>query len=88
MFELKAGFTSLVRPWRRIPPPPRNRGSPNSARCRSAEKAQEIEQGEGRAGRVCAAILRLVEADESLADVFAIPIGIPGVSGITGFDPC
>ena len=49
------------------------------------QNAQRLEQIDRQIATVEAAILQLVEADESLADRFAILISIPGVSNITAF---
>ena len=49
------------------------------------QNAQRLEQIDRQIVTVEAAILQIVEADESLADRFAILISIPGVSNITAF---
>jgi hypothetical protein len=49
------------------------------------QNAQRLEQIDRQTTTVEAAILQIVEADESLADRFAIRISIPGVSNITAF---
>ena len=49
------------------------------------QNARRREQIDRQITTVEAAILQIVEADESLADRFAILISIPGVSNITAF---
>jgi len=63
----------------------RNRGKALTLSLLKRQNAQRLEQIDRQIATVEAAILQLVEADESLADRFAILISIPGVSNITAF---
>jgi transposase len=62
----------------------RNRGKALTLSLLKRQNAQRLEQIDRQIATVEAAILQIVEADESLADRFAILISIPGVS-ITAF---
>jgi transposase len=62
----------------------RNRGKALTRSLLKRQNAQRLEQIDRQIATVEAAILQIVEADESLADRFAILISIPGVS-ITAF---
>jgi transposase len=63
----------------------RNRGKALTLSLLKRQNAQRLEQIDRQITTVEAAILQIVEADESLADRFAILISIPGVSNITDF---
>jgi transposase len=63
----------------------RNRGKALTLSLLKRQNAQRLEQIDRQIATVEAAILQIVEADESLADRFAILISIPGVSNITAF---
>jgi transposase len=63
----------------------RNRGKALTLSLLKRQNAQRLEQIDRQIVTVEAAILQIVEADESLADRFAILISIPGVSNITAF---
>ena len=68
-----------------IAPPP-GTASSNALSLLKRQNAQRLEQIDRQIMMIEAAILlQLVEADESLADRFAILISIPGVSNITAF---
>ena len=63
----------------------RNRGKALTLSLLKRQNAQRLEQIDRQIVTVEAAILQIVEADESLADRFAILISIPGLSDITAF---
>ena len=63
----------------------RNRGKALTLSLLKRQNAQRLEQIDRQIATVEAAILQIVEADESLADRFAILTSIPGVSNITAF---
>ena len=63
----------------------RNRGKALTLSLLKRQNAQRLEQIDRQIVTVEAPILQIVEADESLADGFAILISIPGVSNITAF---
>ena len=63
----------------------KNRGKVLTLLLLKRQNAQRLEQIDRQIATVEAAILQIVEADESLADRFAILISIPGVSIITAF---
>src|SRR3984957_5512632 len=63
----------------------RNRGKARTLSLLKRQNAQRLEQIDRQVATVEAAILQIVEADESLADRFAILISIPGVSNTTVF---
>jgi transposase len=63
----------------------RNRGKALTLSLLKRQNAQRLEQIDRQITTVEAAILQIVEADESLADRFTIMISIPGVSNITAF---
>jgi len=63
----------------------RNRGKVLTLSLLKRQNAQRLEQIDRQMATVEAAILEIIEADESLADRFAILTSIPGVSTITAF---
>jgi transposase len=63
----------------------RNRGNVLTLSLLKRQNGQRLEQVDRQMATIEAAILEIIEADESLADRFAILTSIPGVSTITAF---